>query len=85
VTGEWGWKDGWFSEAGLLAATEDECESTEVEKGGGFGDGVQTVNPQSTDPSHDTFLCLSPFPPASPNWEMGSKIKPPPLYTRNKV
>ena len=23
VTGEWGWKDGWFSEAGLLAATED--------------------------------------------------------------
>ena len=23
VTGEWGWKDGWFSEVGLLAATED--------------------------------------------------------------
>ena len=23
VTGEWGWKDAWFSEAGLLAATED--------------------------------------------------------------
>ena len=23
VTGEWGWKDTWFSEAGLLAATED--------------------------------------------------------------
>jgi hypothetical protein len=21
--GEWGWNDGWFSEAGLLAATED--------------------------------------------------------------
>ena len=35
--GEWGWKDGWFSEAGLLAATEDECESTEAEKGGGGG------------------------------------------------
>ena len=29
--GEWGWKDGWFSEAGLLAATEDERESTEAE------------------------------------------------------
>ena len=41
MTGEWGWKDGWFSEAGLLAATEDECESTEAEKGGGgwLGDG----------------------------------------------
>jgi hypothetical protein len=35
--GEWGWKDGWFSEAGLLAATEDECESTEAEQGGGGG------------------------------------------------
>ena len=23
MIGEWGWKDGWFSEAGLLAATED--------------------------------------------------------------
>ena len=35
--GRWGWNDGWFSEAGLLAATEDECESTEAEKGGGGG------------------------------------------------
>ena len=26
-----------ISEAGLLAATEDECESTEAEKGGGGG------------------------------------------------
>ena len=33
--GEWGWKDAWFSEAGLLAATEDEGESTEAQKGGG--------------------------------------------------
>jgi hypothetical protein len=31
VTGEWGWKNGWFSEAGLLAATEYECESTKTE------------------------------------------------------
>jgi hypothetical protein len=37
VTREWGWKDGWFSEAGLLAATEDERESTKAEKGGGGG------------------------------------------------
>ena len=37
VIGKWGWKDGWFSEAGLLAATEDEGESTEAEKGGGGG------------------------------------------------
>ena len=37
MTGEWGWKDGWFSEAGLLAATEDQRESTEAEKGGGGG------------------------------------------------
>ena len=37
VTGEWGWKVGWFSEAGLLAATEYERESTEAEKGGGGG------------------------------------------------
>ena len=29
--GEWGWKDGWFAEAGLLAATEDKCETTESE------------------------------------------------------
>ena len=35
--GEWGWNDGWFSETGLLAATEDEGESTEAEKGGGGG------------------------------------------------
>jgi hypothetical protein len=33
VTGEWGWKDGWFSKAGLLAAAEDEGESSEAEKG----------------------------------------------------
>ena len=41
VTGEWGWKDGWFSEAGLLTAAEDECEATETEKGcgGRFWDG----------------------------------------------
>ena len=41
--GEWGWKDGWFSEAGLLAATEDEGESTEAEQGGGggLGDGIK--------------------------------------------
>ena len=32
MIGEWGWKDGWFTEAGLLAATEEECESTEAEK-----------------------------------------------------
>jgi hypothetical protein len=31
VIGEWGWNDGWFSETGLLAATEDECKSTEAE------------------------------------------------------
>ena len=37
VTGEWGWKDGWFSETGLLAATEYEGESTKAEKGGGGG------------------------------------------------
>ena len=43
MTGEWGWKDGWFSEAGLLAATEDEGESTEAEQGGGggLGDGIK--------------------------------------------
>ena len=35
--GEWGWKVGWFSEAGLLAATEDECESAKAEQGGGGG------------------------------------------------
>ena len=35
VMGKWGWKDGWFSETGLLTATEDEAESTEAEKGGG--------------------------------------------------
>ena len=35
--GEWGLKDGWFSEAGLLAATEDEGESAEAEQGGGGG------------------------------------------------
>ena len=23
MIGEWGWKDGWFSVAGLLAATEE--------------------------------------------------------------
>ena len=40
MTGEWGLKDGWFSEAGLLAATEDQGKSTEAEKGvgGGLGD-----------------------------------------------
>ena len=37
MTGEWGWKDAWFSEAGLLATAEDECESTEAEQGGGGG------------------------------------------------
>jgi len=31
VTKEWGWKDGWFSETGLLAATEDQGESAEAE------------------------------------------------------
>ena len=31
VIGEWGWKDGWFSEAGLLAAAEYEGKSTEAE------------------------------------------------------
>ena len=35
--GEWGWKDAWFSGAGLPTATEDESESTEAEKGGGGG------------------------------------------------
>ena len=35
--GEWGWKDGWFSEARLLATTEDERESAKAEKGGGGG------------------------------------------------
>ena len=25
--GEWGWKNAWFSEAGLLAATEDQGET----------------------------------------------------------
>ena len=53
---EWGWQDGWFSGAELLAttedlsrhslwrrrkpllvATEDECESTKAEEGGGGG------------------------------------------------
>jgi hypothetical protein len=28
--GAWGWNDRWFSEAGLLAATEDQGESTET-------------------------------------------------------
>ena len=56
VTGEWGWKDGWFSDVGLFAATEDltrhsrylratedEGESTEAEQGGGggLGDGIK--------------------------------------------
>ena len=43
VTGEWGWKDGWFSEAGLLAATEDQSKSAKAEKGGGggLGDGAR--------------------------------------------
>ncbi len=38
---EWFWKDAWFSEAGLLAAAEYECESTEADQGGGgwLGDG----------------------------------------------
>jgi hypothetical protein len=39
VIGEWGWKDGLFSGAGLLTATEDQSESTEAEKGGGGGFG----------------------------------------------
>jgi hypothetical protein len=37
MTGESGWMDGWFSVAGLLAATEDQGEATEAEKGGGGG------------------------------------------------
>jgi hypothetical protein len=37
VMEKWGWNDGWFSEAGLLAATEDQGESTEAEQGGGGG------------------------------------------------
>jgi hypothetical protein len=32
-----GLEECWFFEAGLLAATEDEGESTEAEKGGGGG------------------------------------------------
>ena len=35
VMEKWGWNDGWFSDVGLLAATEDECESTKAKKGGG--------------------------------------------------
>ena len=38
-------KDGWLSEAGLLAATEDEGKSTKAEKGGGggLGDGLNQL------------------------------------------
>lgn len=35
MIGEWGWKDAWFSEAGLPTATQDECDSTEAKKGCG--------------------------------------------------
>ena len=40
-----GLKDGWFSEAGLLAATEDQGKSTKAEKGGGggLGDGLNQL------------------------------------------
>lgn len=34
---ERGWNDGWFSEASLPAAAEDQSESAEAEKGGGGG------------------------------------------------
>ena len=35
VIGEWGWKDGWFLAAGLLAASENQGEPAKAEKGGG--------------------------------------------------
>jgi len=48
---------GWFSGAGLLATTEDECESTETEKGGGGGLGDDT-----------SLLELEPRPGIPPGW-----------------